>query len=94
MIRIVKLTFKEEHTEQFLHFIQGYKSQIRSFPGCLSVDFLRDLQDPNIFFTYSHWEAENALEQYRKSELFQYVWSTVKIWFAAKAEAWSVDPLP
>lgn len=93
MIRIVKLTFKPEHRQDFLDFIETKKSNIRGFEGCISVDFLNDIQQPNIFFTYSHWISEESLENYRKSELFQSVWSQVKQWFDAKAEAWSVEAM-
>lgn len=91
MIRIVKLTFKPEHREDFIRFIGPYREKITSFEGCKGVDFLNDIHDSNIFFTYSHWDNEASLHRYRDSELFQTVWATVKQWFAAKAEAWSVE---
>jgi len=91
MIRIVKLTFKSEHREDFIHFITEYRPQISNFKGCGGVKFLNDIANPNIFFTYSHWENEDALNHYRDSELFAKVWGTVKQWFELKAEAWSVE---
>jgi quinol monooxygenase YgiN len=39
--------------------------------------------------THSHWKSEEALEQYRNSDLFQSTWSTVKPLFAARPEAHS-----
>lgn len=91
MIRIVKLTFKKEHRQDFLDFIETKKDQICSFEGCNGVDFLNDIENPSIFFTYSKWNDTAALENYRKSELFNSIWSQVKLWFDAKAEAWSVE---
>jgi heme-degrading monooxygenase HmoA len=44
-----------------------------------------------VFFTYSFWNAEANLEQYRNSELFKAVWAETKPLFNAKPEAWSVD---
>lgn len=93
MIRIVKLTFKPQYRENFMKVLDTHKDKIRSFPGCQGVDFLNDRHDPNIFFTYSHWDKPENLESYRESELFHQVWSQVKIWFADKPEAWSVDEM-
>jgi heme-degrading monooxygenase HmoA len=46
-----------------------------------------------VFFTYSYWETEQDLENYRNSELFDTVWSFTKKLFNDKPEAWSVDKL-
>jgi (4S)-4-hydroxy-5-phosphonooxypentane-2,3-dione isomerase len=91
MIRIVKLNFKAEHRRDFLDLLENHKSKIRSFPGCSGVDFLNDIADPNLFFTYSRWDNEESLNEYRDSELFKTIWSKVKPWFDQKAEAWSVE---
>ena len=91
MIRIVKLTFKEEHRQEFIDFVSEYKTHIESSRGCEKVDFLNDIANPNILFTYSHWESENHLNEYRNSDLFAKIWPHVKQWFDAKPEAWSVD---
>jgi len=46
-----------------------------------------------VFFTYSYWNDESDLENYRKSELFKNIWSATKKNFSAKPEAWSVHKL-
>ena len=43
-----------------------------------------------MFFTYSYWNSENDLNEYRNSELFAKVWAETKPMFAEKAQAWSV----
>jgi quinol monooxygenase YgiN len=93
MIRIVKLTFKPENFQDFLVFIEPYRPKINAVEGCHGVQFLSDITNPYIFFTYSRWDNPEALEAYRQSELFQHVWSTVKQWFGDKPEAWSVEQL-
>ena len=45
------------------------------------------------FFTYSYWVNEDALNNYKYSELFQGIWAVTKPMFNAKPEAWSVDKL-
>jgi heme-degrading monooxygenase HmoA len=85
------MTFREEETENFLKIFNGSSSLIRNFQGCQRLELLRDKNDPRIFFTYSHWNAENDLQNYRHSELFAQVWSRTKVLFAEKPEAWSVS---
>ncbi len=91
LTRIVKLTFAPDKVADFLKTFDERKEMIASFEGCSSVELLRDVQNPNIFFTYSKWDNEKSLEKYRNSELFNTVWDMVKQWFAAKPEAWSVE---
>ena len=92
-VRIVKMNFKESNIEQFLTLFNSKKEFIRNFPGCRFLELYRDKINTNIFFTYSYWENENDLENYRHSELFRVVWSQTMPLFNAKPEAWSVDKL-
>jgi heme-degrading monooxygenase HmoA len=93
MIRIVKMHFKIAHTEDFIQLFEERKEKIRNFPGCQSVTMLQQIDLPQVFFTYSYWENESDLENYRQSELFADTWATVKQWFDQKAQAWSVNAL-
>lgn len=90
LIRIVKMEFASENTEAFKELFTKAKSTIEASPGCRGVDLLRDLQNKNLFFTYSHWDNEEALENYRKSDFFRETWSQTKILFSNKPMAWSV----
>lgn len=90
-VRIVKMTFHPSNIETFKTNFDKNKDAIRSFSGCSFLELYRDKHNTNIYFTYSYWESEEALESYRTSELFKSVWSKTKPLFAAKPEAWSVD---
>jgi quinol monooxygenase YgiN len=89
IIRIVKLTFKEGGAGKFLQLFHERKKQIRHFPGCLHLEVWREERNPDVLFTYSHWEDEDALNHYRFSEFFKDTWSKTKPLFAEKAQAWS-----
>lgn len=91
--RIVKMEFEAENVPAFLANFETVKSKIRNFPGCLFLELYTDKKEPTIFFTYSKWEHEDDLENYRQSELFKGVWATTKPMFRSKAQAWSVDTL-
>lgn len=91
MIRIVKMTFKPELVPHFLELFEANKERIRSFPGCTRLELLREINQPERFFTYSWWNAPSDLENYRNSELFASVWSRTKALFSEKPDAWSVN---
>ncbi|MFD2568321.1 putative quinol monooxygenase [Pseudotenacibaculum haliotis] len=90
-VRIVKMGFQPEHIDTFLSNFHAKKEFIRNSPGCRLLELYRDKQDPSVFFTYSYWDKEEDLENYRNSDLFKGVWAETKILFNAKPEAWSVD---
>jgi len=93
MIRIVKMTFAPEKVNDFLTTFEANKQLIRNFEGVQSLELLNDKNNKNIFFTYSYWESEEALERYRHSDLFKSIWVKTKPLFTQKAEAWSVDSI-
>ena len=91
--RLVKLTFSEENTAQFLEVFAASQAHIRSFPGCRHLELWKSRQETGVFFTYSIWERAEDLEQYRQSDLFRSVWSQTRVLFSDKPQAWSLDPL-
>ncbi len=91
LTRIVKLTFETDKIADFIGYFDTIKTQVSSFENCFGMRLHQDLKHPNIVFTYSLWKDEEALNNYRDSELFQGVWSTIKPWFHTRAEAWSVS---
>ncbi|WGH75667.1 antibiotic biosynthesis monooxygenase [Tenacibaculum tangerinum] len=92
-VRIVKMSFQPEKVDTFLNNFNTKKEFIRNSPGCRLLELYRDKTNPNIFFTYSYWETEQDLENYRNSELFKSVWAQTKVLFNDKPLAWSVDKL-
>lgn len=93
IVRIVKLTFQEQHIAAFLEIFDKSKTRIRAFDGCKLVELYRDETHTAIFFTYSYWDEAADLEKYRNSEFFKSVWAKTKVLFSEKPEAWSVNKL-
>ncbi len=87
------MRFQEDKIEAFLNNFEEVKHHIRNFEGNRFLELYQDKNDKRIFFTYSYWENEEALENYRKSALFDDVWTYTKTLFSDKPEAWSVDRL-
>jgi len=93
LVRIVKLSLAEEHINTFLANFEKQKENIRNFEGCRFLELYRDKTNTNVFFTYSYWNTETDLENYRHSELFKGIWAVTKPMFNDKPEAWSVEKL-
>ncbi len=93
LVRIVKMTFREESTDKFIAIFKDSKEAIRSFEGCLYLELLREKEEGPIFFTYSIWQDQQSLSNYRNSQLFEKTWAKTKALFTAKPEAFSVDRL-
>lgn len=92
-IRIVKMSFHQENISAFLNNFDIMKEKIRNSQGNRFLELYQDKNNPNVFFTYSFWETEQDLENYRQSALFDEVWTFTKKLFNDKPEAWSVDKL-
>jgi len=92
-IRIVKMSFAEENIETFLENFHNNKEKIRAVDGCQLLELLRDKDNTNQFFTYSYWNDQVDLDNYRQSELFKTVWAKTKVLFNEKPQAWSVNKI-
>ena len=87
------MSFKKDKIDEFLSNFNKNKDKIKSSKGCNFLELYRDKTDPTIFFTYSYWESDLELENYRNSELFKNVWSITKQLFDDKPEAWSMNKI-
>jgi quinol monooxygenase YgiN len=90
IIRIVRMHFTEAGVDEFLNIFEQNREKIRSFPGCTHLDLLRDAEEPNTFATLSHWDSQQSLDAYRRSELFASVWGRVKTLMSERTQAFSL----
>lgn len=93
LVRIVKLGIDTKHIDAFLANFETSKENIRGFEGCQFLELYQEKDNKNVFFTYSYWNSETDLNNYRHSNLFKGIWAKTKPMFNAKPEAWSVDKL-
>ncbi len=91
IVRIVKLTFLPGKTEEFLGLYRATHEKIKASKGCSHLELLYDIHNPDVLFTYSLWDSEDDLLNYRSSEFFNYTWSRAKPLFAGEAEAWTLE---
>lgn len=91
--RIVKLYFLPDKVVEFNDLFIAVKNKIAGFEGCIHLELWRDVNEKNVYFTYSIWESERHLNQYRFSELFKDTWQKTKILFSQKPEARSLETM-
>ena len=91
IIRMVKMTIEDSRCEDFKDFTDSIADTIRGFEGCTHLKILQEINRHNIYFSYSIWETEEDLNNYRNSEFFKKTWSKAKELFCAPPEAWSFD---
>jgi heme-degrading monooxygenase HmoA len=62
-VRIVKLSFHRKHS----CILENFESikRIRCAPGNRLLELYQDKENKSIFFTYSYWDTEEDLENYR-----------------------------
>lgn len=84
------MEFQPDKIEAFLSIFEAAQPKIAAFPGCREVKLYQDVSSPFIRYTHSIWANEEALENYRQSELFIVTWAKTKVLFAQKAQAYSL----
>lgn len=87
------MTFTEDRIVEFESFFNQIKSKVAAQPGCNGVKLLKQVGNTGVFFTYSTWDSEADLNNYRSTETFGMIWPKVKAWFADKPDAWSVEEI-
>lgn len=89
--RLVRMRFRPDAVEEFLTLYRIVNPVIRGQPGCLSVQLVREIDDPASFATWSVWENTAALDAYRRSVFFREFWPQVRALFREPAEAVSFE---
>jgi heme-degrading monooxygenase HmoA len=84
------MTFAADKVADFQSFFEERKQTIRGFEGCQHLELWQDVNRPEVFFTFSIWDSEQALNHYRFSDFFKDTWTQTKAMFADKPQAWSV----
>ena len=91
ILRIVRMTFQPDRVDEFTTLFGSVSKKIRNFPGCMYLKLMRDHNQPQVFVTYSKWQSEKDLNEYRKSDLFSETWAQTKVLFADKPVAFSLE---
>ncbi|GAB3641649.1 putative quinol monooxygenase [Spirosoma arcticum] len=93
LVRIVRMTFRDDALPDFHAIFDQSKHHIRAFPGNHHLELLADPGNPAVRMTYSLWNSADDLEAYRQSELFRTTWAATKVLFSEKPVAFSGERL-
>lgn len=89
LLRTVRMTFRPDRLDAFLALFREARPRIAAAPGCRHLELWQDARFPNVLTTYSHWDNADALEAYRRSDLFRTTWAQTTPLFAAAPVAHS-----
>ena len=90
IIRIVRLTLVKEKVIDFKTIFNDTSAHILTSPGCLVLKLYHDIKEANVIITYSEWNSESDLNNYRNSDLFRNTWAKIKPMFIAAPVAYSM----
>ncbi len=93
IVRIVQMHFQTHLVSDFELLFEEIKEKIRHQPGCQFLELYQGTNDPQTFFTYSYWDSEQDLNNYRHSALFQEIWPKTKAMFDRKPTAHTVNKI-
>jgi quinol monooxygenase YgiN len=82
-----------ENVTTFQNYFKESFTKIRNFSGCYDLSLHTDINDKGVVITFSRWESEAHLNNYRDSDVFKSTWEKVKPLFIAKPEAFSMEEL-
>lgn len=87
------MTFQLNKVDEFLLLFDENKEKIRNQKGCQRLELIQDIGCDDIFFTYSYWQDEESLENYKNTDVFKFIWPKTKALFSEKPEAWSTKQI-
>ena len=90
IIRIVRLSFEPKHIKTFLNIYNDKKSTILAFDGCRQLQLKQDFNQSNVYYTYSHWDSNLDLENYKASNFFEVTWAQTKLLFNDRPQAFTL----
>ena len=88
--RIVRMEFQSDKVGEFLALFESVRNKIETFPGCNHLELCKDAKLDHVYYTFSRWEDEEALEKYRQSDFFADTWAKTKVLFGGKPVAYSL----
>ena len=89
LLRTVRMTFRPDRLADFLDLFRDARPRISAAPGCRHLELWQDARFPNVLTTFSRWDSAEALDAYRRSDLFRETWARTTPLFAAAPVAYS-----
>ena len=84
------MEFNPEKVNDFLALFEIVKGKIINCEGCLHLELCKDVSFDHVYYTFSKWESEKHLNNYRHSDFFEDTWTKTKALFGGKPLAYSL----
>lgn len=91
ILRVVKMKVESKKIEAFELFMNNLHDEKLKLSGCLHFDFFHEKENNNIYYAYTIWENEKYFKQYKKSDLFKEVVTTLKSLCIEEPKAWTIE---
>lgn len=84
------MEFSPQKVDSFLTLFEEVKRKIADQRGCVHLELCKDADLDHVYYTFSKWESEGDLNNYRHSDFFEDTWTKTKALFGGKPKAYSL----
>lgn len=88
---VVKQPVRAKYADEFPSLIADFTDASRAEPGCISFDWCRSADDPNLYFLIEAFVDEAAGQAHVESEHFKAASAEMPRWLAAAPEIVHVE---
>ena len=88
---VVKNPIRPKYADEFPKLVEEFTNATRAEPGCISFDWFRSVDDPNLYVQVEAFEDAAAGEAHVASEHFKKATGQLSQWLAAVPEIIHVD---
>jgi quinol monooxygenase YgiN len=91
---VVKNPIRPKYANDFPELAEEFTTATRAEPGCISFDWYRSVEDPNLYVQVEAFEDAAAGEAHVNSEHFKKAMETLPRFFAAMPEIVHIADAP
>ncbi len=91
ILRVVKMKVDLRKIDAFKLFMDNLHDEKLRLAGCLHFDYFNERQNPSIYYSYTIWEHEKYLKQYKKTEFSKEVLQTLRDLCVEEPQAWTIQ---
>jgi quinol monooxygenase YgiN len=88
---VVKQPVRAKYADEWPQLIKEFAESTRAEPGCISFDWCRSADDPNLWFLIETYRDAEAGEAHVQSEHFKRATEQMPKWLAAAPEIIHVE---
>jgi len=91
ILNVVKQPVRAKYADEFPQLVRAYVEASRAEPGCISFDWYRSADDPNLYVLIELFTDDDAGQAHVSSPHFQQAIQDMPRWLAAAPEIIHVE---